>query len=67
MKYLGPLLLLVSAGLVLGCAGVKQTPSTTRVREVALGASTGSGGSNGSGGGGPANQSTASRLQWRVR
>ena len=35
MKHLSPLLLLVSAGLVLGCAGVKQAASPRRVRGVA--------------------------------
>src|SRR3954465_3683600 len=52
MKRLGPLPLLVSAGLVLGCAGVKQTASPTTGSGGGLGASTGTGGSNGSGGGG---------------
>ena len=49
MKHLGPLPLLVSAGLLLGCAGVKQTASPTGAGGGS-GASTGSGGSNGSGG-----------------
>ena len=48
MKHLSPLPLLVSAGLVLGCAGVKQTPSPTTGAGGGLGASTGSGGSTGS-------------------
>ena len=51
MKHLSPLPLLVSAGLVLGCAGVKQTPSPTTGAGPApvrrrSGANTGAGGSN---------------------
>jgi hypothetical protein len=56
MKHLGPLPILVSAGLFLGCAGVKQSasPATTGAGG-GLGASTGSGGSKGTGGGGGTN------------
>jgi hypothetical protein len=47
---------LVSAGLFLGCAGVKQSSSqATKGAGGGAGASTGSGGSNGTGGGGGTN------------
>src|SRR5579863_2580940 len=55
MKHSSPLLLLVSARLVLGCAGVKQTPSPTKGAGGGSGASIGSGGSNGSRGVGGTN------------
>jgi len=51
MKFVSPLALFVSAGLGLGCAGVKQSISTTG-SGGGSGAVTGSGGSNGSGGAG---------------
>ena len=50
MKHPSPLLLLVSVGLVLGCAGVKQTPSPTTGAGGGFGAATGSGGGTGTGG-----------------
>lgn len=54
MKHLSPLPLLVSAGLLLGCAGVKQTASTTGAGGGS-GASTGVGGSRTTGAGGSSN------------
>ena len=50
MKHLSPLPLLVSAGLVLGCAGVKQNPSPTTGAGGGSGAATGSGADTGAGG-----------------